>query len=161
MHALKGLACRKRVAAASSPAATYKQGAALTSPTRHGCGCARPSRARFGHRNSKTLSDGSKTLAHRSKRTCGCQVGGGTMTAGATGTTKIVTGIEIQTSGALRGKKPNRRCHRGHRVTGVTGSQGSQGSQRSQESQESQVSQGSQGSQGLRHRDADVWCTAG
>ncbi len=32
MHALKGLACRKRVAAASSPAATCKQGAALTSP---------------------------------------------------------------------------------------------------------------------------------
>ncbi len=28
MHALKGLACRKRVAAASSPAATCKQGAA-------------------------------------------------------------------------------------------------------------------------------------
>jgi hypothetical protein len=32
MHALKGLACRKRVAAASSPAATCKQCAALTSP---------------------------------------------------------------------------------------------------------------------------------
>ena len=34
MHALKGLACRKRVAAASSPAATCKQGAALTSRLR-------------------------------------------------------------------------------------------------------------------------------
>jgi hypothetical protein len=52
---------RKRVAAASSPAATCKQGAALTSPARHACGYARPSRARFGHRDSKTLSDGSKT----------------------------------------------------------------------------------------------------
>ncbi len=48
VHALKGLACRKRVAAASSPA-------------RHACGCARPSRARFGHRSSQILSDGSKT----------------------------------------------------------------------------------------------------
>ncbi len=61
VHALKGLACRKRVAAASSPAATCKQVAALTSPARHACGCARPSRARFGHRSSKFLSDGSKT----------------------------------------------------------------------------------------------------
>ncbi len=34
VHALKGLACRKRVAAASSPAATCKQGAALTSRLR-------------------------------------------------------------------------------------------------------------------------------
>jgi hypothetical protein len=50
MHALKGLACRKRVAAASSPAATCKQGAALTSLARHACGCARPSRARFSYR---------------------------------------------------------------------------------------------------------------
>ncbi len=41
VHALKGLACRKRVAAASSPAATCKQDAALTSPARHACGCAR------------------------------------------------------------------------------------------------------------------------
>ncbi len=40
----QGLACRKRVAAASSPAATFKQGAALTSPARHACGRARPSR---------------------------------------------------------------------------------------------------------------------
>jgi hypothetical protein len=48
MHALKCLACRKRVAAVSSPAATCKQGAALTSPAQHACGCARPSRARFG-----------------------------------------------------------------------------------------------------------------
>jgi hypothetical protein len=31
MHALKGLACRKRAAAACSPAATCKKGAALTS----------------------------------------------------------------------------------------------------------------------------------
>ncbi len=61
MHALKGLACRKRVTAASSPAATCKQDAALTSPARHACGCARPSRARLCHRNSKNLSDGSKT----------------------------------------------------------------------------------------------------
>ncbi len=61
VHALKGLACRKRVAAASSPATTCKQGAALTSPARHACGCARPSRARFGHRSGKTNSDGSKT----------------------------------------------------------------------------------------------------
>ncbi len=38
-----------------------KQGAALTSPARHACGCARPSRARFGNRGSKILSDGSKT----------------------------------------------------------------------------------------------------
>jgi hypothetical protein len=36
--ALKGLACRKRVAAASSPGVTCKQGAALTSPARHACG---------------------------------------------------------------------------------------------------------------------------
>ncbi len=57
----QGLACRKRVAAASSPAATCKQDAALTSPARHACGCARPSRARLGHRNSIILSDGSKT----------------------------------------------------------------------------------------------------
>jgi hypothetical protein len=35
IHALKGLACRKRVAVASSPAATCKQGAALTSHARH------------------------------------------------------------------------------------------------------------------------------
>jgi hypothetical protein len=59
MHALKGLACRKPVAAVSSPAATCKQGAALTSPARHACGCARPSRARLCHRSSKLLSDGS------------------------------------------------------------------------------------------------------
>ncbi len=52
MHALKSQACRKRVAAASSPAATCKQDAALTSPARHACGCARPSRARLGHENS-------------------------------------------------------------------------------------------------------------
>jgi hypothetical protein len=51
VHALKGLACRKRVAAASSPAATCKHGAALTSPARHACGCARPSRARLCHRS--------------------------------------------------------------------------------------------------------------
>ncbi len=49
-HALKGLACRKRVAAASSPAATCKQDAALTSPARHACGCARPSRALLCHK---------------------------------------------------------------------------------------------------------------
>ncbi len=61
MHALKGLACRKRMAAASSPAATCKQGTVLTSPARHACGCARPSRARLCRRNSKILSDGSKT----------------------------------------------------------------------------------------------------
>jgi hypothetical protein len=60
-HALKYLACRKRVAAASSPAATCKQGAALTSPARHACGCTRPLSARFGHRSSKFLSHGSKT----------------------------------------------------------------------------------------------------
>ncbi len=53
VHALKGLACRKRVAAASSPAATSKQGAALTSPARHACGCARLSRARLCHTNSE------------------------------------------------------------------------------------------------------------
>ncbi len=52
MHVLKGLACRKRVAAASSPA-TCKQGAALTSPARHACGCVRPCCARFCHGNSK------------------------------------------------------------------------------------------------------------
>jgi hypothetical protein len=62
MHALKGLAYRKRVAAASSPAATCKQGAALTSPARHACGCARPSRARFGQRSRKLLSDGVKHI---------------------------------------------------------------------------------------------------
>ncbi len=49
MHALKDLTCGKRVAAA------------LTSPARHACGCARPSRASFGCGNSKILSDGSKT----------------------------------------------------------------------------------------------------
>ncbi len=38
VHALKGLACRKRVAAASSPAAACKQGAAM----QHARGCARP-----------------------------------------------------------------------------------------------------------------------
>ncbi len=53
MHALKRLACRKRVAAASSPAATCKQDAALTSRARHAGGCARPSRARLRHRSSK------------------------------------------------------------------------------------------------------------
>jgi hypothetical protein len=47
MHALKGLAYRKLVAAASSPAATCKQGAALKSPARHACGDVRPSRARM------------------------------------------------------------------------------------------------------------------
>jgi hypothetical protein len=51
---------RKRVAAASSPAAPCKQVAVLKSQVRHACGCARPSRARIGHRNSKILSDGSK-----------------------------------------------------------------------------------------------------
>jgi hypothetical protein len=61
VHALKGLAYRKRVAPASSPAATCKQGAALTSPARHACGCVLPSRARFGHRSSKITSNGSKT----------------------------------------------------------------------------------------------------
>ncbi len=61
VHALKGLACCKWVAAACSPAATCKQGVALTSPARHACGRARPSRARFGHRDSKILSNGSKT----------------------------------------------------------------------------------------------------
>jgi hypothetical protein len=61
MHALKGLACRKRVAAATSPAATCKQDAALTSPTRHACGCAGPLCARFCHKSSKILSDWSKT----------------------------------------------------------------------------------------------------
>jgi hypothetical protein len=30
-------------------------------PARHACGCTRPSRARFGHRNRKIVSDGSKT----------------------------------------------------------------------------------------------------
>jgi hypothetical protein len=77
MHALKGHVCRKRVAAASSPAATCKQGvaltspaaicrqgAALTSPARNACGCTRPSRARLCHRNSETLSDGSKTYLY-------------------------------------------------------------------------------------------------
>ncbi len=64
MNALKGLACRKRMAETSSPAATCKQGAALTSPARHACGCARPSRACFGHRSSKPLCDGSKTKVH-------------------------------------------------------------------------------------------------
>ena len=59
VHALKGLACRKRVAAASSPATTCKQD--VTSPARHACGCARPSRARLCHRISKALSDGSET----------------------------------------------------------------------------------------------------
>jgi hypothetical protein len=49
VHALKGLVCRNRMA--SSPAATCKQGAALTSLTRHACGCARPSRARLCHMN--------------------------------------------------------------------------------------------------------------
>ncbi len=61
VHALKGLACRKRVAVACSLAATCKQGTALTSPARHACGCTRPSRARLCHRSSKFLSDGSKT----------------------------------------------------------------------------------------------------
>jgi hypothetical protein len=42
-----------RVAAASSPAATCKQDAELTSLARHACGCARPSRARLCHRHSK------------------------------------------------------------------------------------------------------------
>ncbi len=58
VHALKGLVCRKRVAADSSPA-------------RHACGCARPSRARFGHRSSKILSNGSKTKAHGGTRDLG------------------------------------------------------------------------------------------
>ncbi len=53
VHGLKGLACRKRVAAASSPAATCKQGVVITSPARHACGCARPLSARLGHKNSK------------------------------------------------------------------------------------------------------------
>ncbi len=48
-RALNGLACRKRVAAACSPAATCKQAAALTSPARHACGCARPSRVPLHH----------------------------------------------------------------------------------------------------------------
>ncbi len=64
VHALKGLACRKRVAAASSPAATCKQDAALASPARHACGCDRPSRARLCHRSSKFLSSMSKSKAH-------------------------------------------------------------------------------------------------
>ncbi len=59
VHALKSLACRKRVAAASWPAATCKKG--VTSPPRHACGCARPSRARFGNRNTKIVSDESKS----------------------------------------------------------------------------------------------------
>ncbi len=53
VHALEGLACRKRVAPASSPASHCKQGAALMSPTLHACGCARPSRACFGHSTVK------------------------------------------------------------------------------------------------------------
>jgi hypothetical protein len=61
VHTLKGLAYRKRVASASSPAATCKQDAALTSPARHACGCTRPSCTRFGHRSSMILSDRSKT----------------------------------------------------------------------------------------------------
>jgi hypothetical protein len=51
--------CRMRVAAASSPAATCnccKQDAALMSPARHACGCARPSRARLMLRSQKQLN---------------------------------------------------------------------------------------------------------
>jgi hypothetical protein len=41
----KGLACRARVTPASSPASHCQQRSALTSPTLHARGCARPSRA--------------------------------------------------------------------------------------------------------------------
>ncbi len=61
VHVLKSMPFRKHVASTSSPAATCKQGAALTSPARHACGCARPSRTRFRPRNSKPLYDGPKT----------------------------------------------------------------------------------------------------
>jgi hypothetical protein len=40
VHMQEGLACRKRVASVSSPAL-------------HACGCARPSRACFGHKTVK------------------------------------------------------------------------------------------------------------
>ncbi len=46
VHALKGLACRKRVTPASSPASHCKQCSALTSPSLQARGCASPSRAR-------------------------------------------------------------------------------------------------------------------
>jgi hypothetical protein len=61
MHARGGLACRDRVAAASSLAATCKQGAALMSPTRHACGRARPS-CSFCHRHRNVLSDAVKMV---------------------------------------------------------------------------------------------------
>ncbi len=51
VHALKGMACRARVTPARSPASHYKQCSALTSPALHARGCARPSRARRGHKN--------------------------------------------------------------------------------------------------------------
>jgi hypothetical protein len=46
VHALKGLACRARVTPASSPSSHCKQCSALTSPSLHARGCARPSRTR-------------------------------------------------------------------------------------------------------------------
>ena len=45
VHALKGLACRARVTLTSSPTSHRKQCSALTSPSLHTRGCARPSRA--------------------------------------------------------------------------------------------------------------------
>ncbi len=46
VHALKGLACRARLAPASLPASHCKQFSALTSLALHARGCASPSRAR-------------------------------------------------------------------------------------------------------------------
>ncbi len=59
----KAWGSRKRVAAASSPAATCKQGATLSRSRRlrYTLAAVPGLLARFGHRNRKVLSDGSNT----------------------------------------------------------------------------------------------------
>ena len=52
LHALKGLACHALVTPASSPASHCKQCSALMSPLLHARGCARPSRAPGGCKNT-------------------------------------------------------------------------------------------------------------
>jgi hypothetical protein len=57
LHAIPKTVCMRSKAWRSRK----RVAAALTSPARHACGCARPSRARFGHRGSNIMSDGSLT----------------------------------------------------------------------------------------------------
>ncbi len=55
---LKSMCMRSKAWLAAS---VWLRLARLPTTARHACGCARPSRARLCHRNSKLLSDGSKT----------------------------------------------------------------------------------------------------